>query len=112
MHRFGMLDAIVFAVACFLICASICLDRQQQLYTRYLRQVLLPPPWRDPRAACFLLIERLCSALLPSVTLSMILMVFGGERRLASDAAKPKRSPVLTRSVLTNPAHARHPRRD
>ena len=78
MRRFGWLDAIVLTVACLLVCSAILLDRQQQLYTRYLRKQLLPPPWRSLRAAAFLLVEVLCSALLPSVTMAMMLLVFAG----------------------------------
>ena len=78
MKKFGALDFIVMIIAFFLVCASISHERQQQLYCRYLRQTLLPPPYRDLRAACLQLVELLTAALLPCVTLSMSLLIFSG----------------------------------
>ena len=66
-------------MAFFLVCASICTERQQQLFNRHLRLMLLPPPWRSLKAFTFRVIEALLGALLPSVCLAMALLLFGGD---------------------------------
>ena len=79
LRRFGALDVLVMLMAFFLVCASICTERQQQLFNKHLRLMLMPPPWRSPKAFVFRVIEALLGALLPSVCLSMALLLFGGD---------------------------------
>ena len=83
LHTHGMLDFIVLIIAFVLVCFSILHERSQQLFVRHLRLMLLPPfewraPWKSPRTIAFKLLEILLSAMLPSVCLAMILLLFGG----------------------------------
>jgi len=77
--KFGALDSVVMVMAFLLVCFAICAERQQQLFNQHLRLMLLPPPWRSPKAALYKFIETLLAVLLPSVTLAMALLLFGGE---------------------------------
>ena len=85
MERRGEADLIVTMIAFILVCASISADRKQQLLNQHLRQMLLPPPWRSLRSAAFKLIECILAALLPTVCLSMILLLFGSASLTATD---------------------------
>ena len=86
LHRFGFLDHCTMLLAFFLVCVSVSSDRKQQLFNKYLRQMLLPPPWADPYAAAFYLVELLLAALLPTVLLTMILLLYSGSSMQATDA--------------------------
>jgi len=86
LRRFGVLDLIVLVMAILLVAASICTERQQQLFNAHLRKMLLPPVWRDPRAAVFKLIECLMGAVLPFVCLAMILLLFNNPDGLTASS--------------------------
>ena len=86
LHRFGFLDHCVMLLAFFLVCISINTDRQQQLFNRQIRQMLLPAPWKDPYAAAFYVVELLLAALMPTVLLSMVLLLYSGSSMQATDS--------------------------
>jgi len=86
LRRFGVLDLIVLVMAILLVAASICTERQQQLFNAHLRRMLLPPPWRDVRSATFKIVESLMGAVLPFVCVSMILLLFNNPDGLSSSA--------------------------
>ena len=72
LHTHGMLDFLVLLIAFVLVSFSILNERSQQLFTRHLRRMLLPPiewraPWKTKRTIAFKLLEVLLSAMLPSV---------------------------------------------
>ena len=73
-----MLDGLVVHVAFFLITANISLERQQQLYLKHLRRTLLPPISKSKIAFSIKVVEVLLAVALPLTSLTMILLVFGG----------------------------------
>ena len=91
--KFGALDSVVMVMAFLLVCFAICAERQQQLFNQHLRLMLLPPPWRSPKAALYKFIETLLAVLLPSVTLAMVLLLFGGPCRRLLHAVLDVRPP-------------------
>ena len=78
LHKFGALDLVVVVTGFVLVCLAIAADRQQQLLNRHLRVLLLPPPWRSLRALSFVVLEMSLEALLPSVSLAMVLLIIQG----------------------------------
>lgn len=85
MERRGEADFIVTVVAFLLVCLSISSDRKQQLLNQHLRHMLLPPPWKSLRSAAFKVLELILASLLPTVCLSMILLLFGAASLTATD---------------------------